>query len=87
MWGKQGKPDDKVFIRGIKTNLLQQKIVMNKTTKTKEELLTFIVSNSPSNSLFDLEFDQQDIEMSIRALYDLSMAELVEVYEYVKQYN
>lgn len=60
---------------------------MNKTTKTKEELLTFIVSNSPSNSLFDLEFDQQDIEMSIRALYDLSMAELVEVYEYVKQYN
>jgi len=60
---------------------------MNKTTKTKAELLTFIVSNTPSNSLFDLEFDQQDIEMSLRALYNLSKAELVEVYEYVKQYN
>lgn len=60
---------------------------MNKTTKTKAELITFIVSNTPSNSLFDLEFDEQDIAMSIKALYDLSTPELVEVYQYVKQYN
>ena len=60
---------------------------MSKTSKTKAGLITFIVSNTPSNSLFDLEFDQHDIEMSLKALYNLSKAELVEVYEYVKQYN
>jgi hypothetical protein len=59
---------------------------MNYASKSKSELITFIVSNTPSNSLFDLEFDQADIEMSIRALYDLNKAELVEVVEYIKPY-
>jgi len=59
---------------------------MNFPSKSKPELITFIVSNTPSNSLFDLEYDQQDIEMSIKALYNLSKVELVEVAEYVEQY-
>ncbi len=59
---------------------------MNYTSKTKEELITFIVSNTPSNSLFDLEFDASDIEMSIKALYDLNKAQLIEVVTYVEQY-
>jgi hypothetical protein len=59
---------------------------MNYASKSKSELITFIVSNTPSNSLFDLEFDQADIEMSIKALYDLNKAELIEVVNYVEQY-
>jgi hypothetical protein len=59
---------------------------MNHTSKSKSELITFIVSNTPSNSLFDLEFDQADIEMSIKALYDLNKAQLIEVVTYVEQY-
>jgi hypothetical protein len=59
---------------------------MKYTSKSKPELITFIVSNTPSNSLFDLEYDQQDIEMSIKALYNLSKDELVEVAVYVEQY-
>jgi hypothetical protein len=59
---------------------------MNYASKSKSELITFIVSNTPSNSLFDLEFDQADIEMSIKALYDLNKAQLIEVVTYVEQY-
>jgi hypothetical protein len=59
---------------------------MNYASKSKSELITFIVSNTPTDSLFDLEFDQADIEMSIKALYDLNKAQLIEVVTYVEQY-
>ena len=59
---------------------------MNYSSQTKSELITFIVSNTPTDSLFDLEFDQADIEMSINALYDLNKAQLIEVVEFIKPY-